>query len=406
MASDLVDLLLRMGLASALAIVAVLALRRPLRAAFGANVAYALWLLVPLALLVAAMPASQMPSVTITTVAPAALAQATAVGALYGARTDWSFLLLALWAAGCCASVLLLALGHRRFVRSLGVLVERDGLHVAADPGASPSLLGWRAPRIIVPADFMTRYSETERQLIIAHERRHAERGDPFANLVAAALQCLLWFNPLLLVAASRFRFDQELACDAAVMFAHPGQTRAYAQAMLKTQVTSNASLATCHWQSIHPLKERIMQLQQSRPTTSRRVAGHLMLALLAMCCVGTSVAARTDTVPATSPSFDVVVKLIMPDGSASPPMPARVTPGEPIKMNQVNGGIKWEGEFLFTDGGPGMVDVNAVIRRAGQTYSRPRLLVQNGETARLKVSDDGAKSGFEVTIAATRVSP
>ena len=406
MATEVVELLLRMGLASALAILAVLALRRPLRAAFGALVAYQSWLLIPVTLLAAALPAWRVPGVDLAPVMPAAGLPAMAAGVVRDMGADWSVLLLAAWLAGGVASLVLLALGHLRFVRSLGVLVERDGIHVAEHANAPPLLLGWRAPRIVVPADFMTRYSEAERLLIIAHERRHGQRGDPGANLAAAVLQCLLWFNPLVHLAMQRFRFDQELACDAAVMAAHPGQAKAYAQAMLKTQVTGAVSLASCHWQSSHPLKERIMQLQQSRPTTSRRAAGQLMLALLITCGAGASIAARADTVAASASTFDVVVKLIMRDGSSSPPMPARVKPGEPIKMNQVNGGIKWEGEFLFQDGDAGMVDIHAVIRRAGQTYSRPRLLVQSGETARLKVSDDAAKTGFEVTIAATRVAP
>jgi bla regulator protein BlaR1 len=406
MATDLVDLLLRMGLASAQAILAVLALRRPLRAAFGAAVAYQAWLLLPVTLLAAALPAWRVPGVDLAPVMPAAGLPAMAAGVVRDMGADWSVPLLAAWLAGAVASLVLLALGHHRFVRSLGVLVERDGIHVAEYAGAPPSLLGWRAPRIVVPADFLTRYNEAERLLIIAHERRHALRGDPGANLAAAVLQCLLWFNPLVHLAMQRFRFDQELACDAAVMAAHPGQAKAYAQAMLKTQVTGAVSLASCHWQSSHPLKERIMQLTQSRPTTSRRAAGRLMLALLAMCCVGASVAARADTVPATASSFDVVVKLIMQDGSSSPPVPIRVKPGEPVKVGQVNGGTQWDGEFLFKDGDGGVVDIHAVIRRAGQTYSRPRLLVQSGETARLKVSDDAARSGFEVTIAATRVAP
>ena len=40
----------------------------------------------------------------------------------------------------------------------------------------------------------------------------------PEANAVLTSLQCISWFNPPMHLAASRCRFDQELACDADVM--------------------------------------------------------------------------------------------------------------------------------------------------------------------------------------------
>ena len=91
--------------------------------------------------------------------------------------------------------------------------VQREGNRVWDALGAYPD-----EP---VPADFAARYSADEQDLIIAHERQHAARHDPAANALLALLQCAFWFNPLMHLAASRFRFDQELACDAAVMARH-----------------------------------------------------------------------------------------------------------------------------------------------------------------------------------------
>src|SRR3546814_11432672 len=55
--ADLFRWLLESTCASSAAIVLVLLLRRPLRATFGANAAYLLWLLPPLAVLAASRPA-------------------------------------------------------------------------------------------------------------------------------------------------------------------------------------------------------------------------------------------------------------------------------------------------------------------------------------------------------------
>lgn len=57
MISDVIAFLLEANLALAVAVLLVLALRKPVRAAFGARSAYALWLIVPLAILALLIPA-------------------------------------------------------------------------------------------------------------------------------------------------------------------------------------------------------------------------------------------------------------------------------------------------------------------------------------------------------------
>ncbi|MDN5782134.1 MAG: energy transducer TonB, partial [Luteimonas sp.] len=57
MPAELSRWLIESTCASSAAIVLVLLLRRPLRAAFGANAAYLLWSLLPLAVLAASLPA-------------------------------------------------------------------------------------------------------------------------------------------------------------------------------------------------------------------------------------------------------------------------------------------------------------------------------------------------------------
>ena len=60
MSADLLAFLVRLVLVVSAAIALVLALRLPMRAAFGARIAYALWLLVPIAAIAALMPARQV----------------------------------------------------------------------------------------------------------------------------------------------------------------------------------------------------------------------------------------------------------------------------------------------------------------------------------------------------------
>jgi hypothetical protein len=96
-------------------------------------------------------------------------------------------------------------------------------------------------------------------------------------------MRCLLWFNPLVHFAAHHFREDQELACDAVVMNDHPGSRRAYATAMLKTQLADTALPVGCRWHSMHLLKERLQMLKNATPSRRRRACGQLLVALASL---------------------------------------------------------------------------------------------------------------------------
>src|SRR3546814_12432670 len=117
--ADLFRWLLESTCASSAAIVLVLLLRRPLRATFGANAAYLLWLLPPLAVLAASLPA---PVVHVPRTDAAAGMGAVAFAIVDSASTAGRALaswLLVAWCAGVVASALSQAAVQRRFHRSL-----------------------------------------------------------------------------------------------------------------------------------------------------------------------------------------------------------------------------------------------------------------------------------------------
>lgn len=272
--SDAVRLLIETTLATCAATLLVLALRRPLRALCGSRAAYALWALVPAAGAAVLLPG---PVRQIAASGPSARAVFSAVRpaiADIAPAFDPAPWALALWAAGVCLCILALARKQFGFVRGLGALHRcGEGLLRAETSAGLPAVIGLR-PKIVLPADFDSRYEDEERRLILAHERIHAARGDMFANLAAAAMRCLYWFNPLLHFAADRFRRDQELACDETVIARHPQSRRAYGQAMLKTQLSAHPVPLACHWFGSHPLKERIAMLKLATPSTRRWISG------------------------------------------------------------------------------------------------------------------------------------
>jgi hypothetical protein len=146
--------------------------------------------------------------------------------------------------------------------------------------------------------DFEERYSKDEQDLILAHERAHASRHDVAANLFGSFVVCVYWFNPLIYRAIRWLRMDQELACDAHVLRERSGAQRQYAETLLKTQLVAESAWRLpmgCHWQSIHPLKERVDMLKRPYPVRLRRLAG--------VCFVTALTAASTYAAWATDPA-------------------------------------------------------------------------------------------------------
>lgn len=269
--------------ASSAAILIVGALRKPIRRTAGARIAYWLWLAVPTNVIALWLPAParwhtaqafahSLPSSLADVVPPALMTTSAVAGSgAYAAMT------LAIWAAGALSMAIGLAYRQRTFIRSLGRLTAASDGVLRSDNITAPMLVGTWRPRVVVPGDFEARYPQEDRVLMLAHERAHRERGDAVVNCAAAFSLCLFWFNPLMYWAVGRFRFDQELACDASVLVCSQSDRKRYADALLKAQLVSESDRwvpVGCHWRSGHPLKERITMLKLASPGLSRRLCG------------------------------------------------------------------------------------------------------------------------------------
>lgn len=285
--SDALALLLRANLAMAVGVALVMLLRRPARRGFGARVAYQLWAVVPLA--AAAMVA---PARVVTLAAPSPVATArpglTAVMDYApvlptSSGPDLSAILTVLWIAGAAAALTHLVWRQVEFARAV-----RAGR-------AGPAVVGVLRPRIVTPRDFAGRYTPREQRVVLAHEETHIARQDPRINAVVALGRCLNWFNPLVHVLAHYLRIDQELACDAQVVAAHPAARRSYAEAMLKAQLAARPLPIGCYWpaQAAHPLAERIGLLSQRSPGRAAQALGAACIAVLTLAASWTAWAAR-----------------------------------------------------------------------------------------------------------------
>lgn len=274
MTSEVLAALLRFNLALALAVFVVLALRIPLRRLFGPEVAYGLWAVPPVAALAAVLPARVDDS-------------APQIHALTAALSDYSAPALLAWTIGAALVVAGLARAQAAFMAE-----ARRGR-------AGPAVVGVIAPRILMPADDGA-YTAEERALIRAHERAHVARCDPRAGALAALLQALCWFNPLVHLGAHLMRLDQELACDAAVLRGRPRDRGLYARTLLKTQLAAQPLPFGCYWpaRSPHPLEVRVGLLK-----AAPRGDGLIGASLVGTAIVSAAIAAWNLQPPAPRPA-------------------------------------------------------------------------------------------------------
>lgn len=254
--------LIELNLAAGAAILVVLMIRGQATRAFGPHAAYALWSMVPVAMLATLIP--ERTTETLVTEfliggLPASLAD---LQPATGAQL-FAAIVAGVWIAGALAFAVVLVRRQRAFLRD-------------ADAGlAGPAIVGFRHPRIVTPDDFAHRFDHDERKLILTHEQVHIDRSDARINALVALLRCLFWFNPLVHVGANAMRLDQEMSCDAEVIARRPRVRRAYAETLLKTQLASRPLPVGCYWpaEAQHPLAQRIGEIARAPLSRRRRIA-------------------------------------------------------------------------------------------------------------------------------------
>ena len=341
-------------IASTLLMVAVLLLRAPVRRAFGAQVAYALWALPLLRLLLPPLPAAwreaaatpiarASETITILVIDPGAHSAAAPVAD----HPQYGLLIALLWAVGAAVFLVWHFARHtffcRRMLRSSHTLDERAGIRVIAS-AAAPGPLAFGVVRryVAFPQDFADRYDEEERALALAHEIGHHERGDLIANWAALAVLAVHWFNPLAWHAFRAFRADQELANDARVLAGRsPLERHAYACAIIKA-AHGGAVSAACHLHTISDLKGRLRMLKTIRASRSRLATGGALVSVLVctglvLTASGTSAASALSDRVETAVGVDLQAMTpppappappVAPDAMPSPPTPS--TPPTP----------------------------------------------------------------------------
>ena len=78
--------------------------------------------------------------------------------------------------------------------------------------------------------------------MILAHELAHLRRRDHWVRAVELIVSTIYWWNPLVWVIRRQIHQAEDLCCDAWVRWAFPDCTKRYAEVVLKTAESLNAS--------------------------------------------------------------------------------------------------------------------------------------------------------------------
>jgi bla regulator protein blaR1 len=277
-------------IATTILMAAVLALRAVVAEKFGPRVAYLLWLAPALRMALPPLPPSwfgavDAPVQSVVVVLEGASSLSFQPTTAVGSGIPWGEIALAVWLGGAALFFLWHMFRYLRFSRqvmaSAQPLIDHDKIRIAVSAAVtSPVAFGIFGKAVLVPTDFVHRFSCVEQRLAIAHEVTHHLRRDLPVNLAALGILALHWFNPVAHFAHRAFRLDQEAACDAIVLDgATPDERHAYGSALFKS-ATGAVPYAVCAMGTTTQLKSRLRQIVAMRGGASWR-GGTILAALL-----------------------------------------------------------------------------------------------------------------------------
>jgi beta-lactamase regulating signal transducer with metallopeptidase domain len=312
----LLDTLLYTGLLIAL----VLVLRRPVGKWFGPQLAYTLWalpflrlLLPPIVLPASFAPAPEPVLAAVTSVPASASIPATAeiLTAVVVVRApapaaavpewtaapawEWADLLaigFSVWLGGALAFLAWRVVTYRRMRRELladaRAVGEIGKVRLVETPAiAAPVAFGVRDKVIALPPLFMAQPDIMARDLAIAHELAHHRGHDLLANFAAQALLALHWCNPLAWYGWRAMRRDQEAACDARVVAGRGREERALYAALI-ADIAAGPRLAlaapmACPVLGDKSIIHRLKSLSMSDMSPRRRLLGRSLVGAAAL---------------------------------------------------------------------------------------------------------------------------
>ncbi len=339
----------------------VLLIRRPVARCFGPQIAYALWAIPALRLLMPPVelpawlnpaPQEATPAATfadsgtaesasgdflftiVQPQAPAAtLGRLDAAPGLLMPTTPMPILEIGIsvWLVGAALFLWLRFAAYFRLRRELLEDAREVGRYgrvrlLETSGTSTPLAFGVVDPVVALPHGFMAQADITARNLALAHELSHHSARDLLANMIVQPLFALHWFNPLGRYGWLAMRRDQEAACDARVMAEKAPEERAVYASLITTFAAGPkfalAAPMACPVLGEKSIIHRLRSLKMSNMSSRRRIAGRVMVgaAVLALPLTA-SISYAEGTVPAAPPA-PLALGAPLPPAPPAPPVP------------------------------------------------------------------------------------
>lgn len=169
-----------------------------------------------------------------------------------------------------------------------------------------PSVIGFLAPRILIPDWLLARLTAGELGQIVLHEAEHLRRRDDWTNLCQKLLLIVFPLNPALWWMERRMCGEREMACDEAVVRI-TNAPRAYATCLANLAERGlerrAEALSLGAWQRRSDLVRRVQRILAQKHALSGAATGALLGALGCALAIGTVELARSPQIVAFVPT-------------------------------------------------------------------------------------------------------
>jgi len=172
-----------------------------------------------------------------------------------------------------------------------GIVRKRQVQICSSEEVDRPSVIGFFAPKILIPRWLLEKLTAAELEQIVLHETGHLGRADDWLNLAQKIALAVFPLNPALAWVERRLCFERELACDERVLRAcGRGAAKAYAAclAALAEHRLGRAGLALAlgalgrESELGRRVREILGRAERMRPAQARLVLGGAVLGLVA----------------------------------------------------------------------------------------------------------------------------
>jgi len=245
--------------------------------------------------------------------------------------------------------------------RLAGVLAEvvRSRVQICSTNSLMrPSVIGYFAPRILIPEWLLTKLSRGELEQIVLHEGEHLRRRDDWTNLAQKLLLVVFPLNPAMWWMERQLCREREMACDEGVVRVTQAP-RAYAAclaSLAERRLQQRAeTLSLGAWQRRSELAHRVHGILMRRQTLRPLATGVLISALGSGLVAGSLELARCPQLVAFVPARE------------SKSAAAITAPATMIAANSVQGDIVFHDRRELTPG------YHAVQMKAGMPATRAR---------------------------------